>query len=256
MRTFLVALCHSGIALAEVRELSTDRPDQTESPYSVPKGMFQLEMDFGTLTRDTDGNVVTETINLAPFNLKYGLGEHTDLQFVFDNWSQETQRIGRTKIVTQGMGDLTVRLKQNLWGNDSGSTALAVMPFVTVPLNASDLGRDQAEAGLIVPFGWNLPNGFYLGLMTEWDWLNDENGGHKNAWFNTITLGADITSKLACYAEFTATVFDNGDPWQGTVDGGLTYALKDNVQLDLGCNFGITRSAPDFQPFVGITLRY
>ena len=37
---------------------------------------------------------------------------------------------------------------------------------------------------------------------------------------------------------------------------GLTYDLTKNVQLDCGCNFGLTESAPDYQPFVGLSVRY
>jgi hypothetical protein len=256
MRALITYLGLTGLVCAEVRELSTDRPDQTESPYSVPKGMFQLEMDFATMTFDRSNGTRTELLNLAPMNLKLGLDNHTDLQLIFENWLHEVTETPTDKIVSQGMGDLTVRLKRNLWGNDSGSTALAIMPFVTIPLHASDLGREEAEAGVVIPFGVNLPHGFYLGLMTEWDWLNDDDGGHKNAWFNTITLGADLTDKLGCYVEFTATTFDNGDAWQGTVDGGLTFAVNDGLQLDMGCNVGVTRSAPDLQPFIGLSIRY
>jgi hypothetical protein len=44
--------------------------------------------------------------------------------------------------------------------------------------------------------------------------------------------------------------------WVGQVGGGLTYALNANLRLDLGCNFGVTDSAPDFNPFVGLTWRH
>src|ERR1700690_1895783 len=33
-----------------MRELSPDRPDETESPYTVDAGHFQLEMDFANYT--------------------------------------------------------------------------------------------------------------------------------------------------------------------------------------------------------------
>jgi hypothetical protein len=33
-----------------MRELSTDRPDRTESPYTADAGHFQLEMDFFNYT--------------------------------------------------------------------------------------------------------------------------------------------------------------------------------------------------------------
>ena len=37
-----------------MRELSTDRPDQTESPHTVDAGHFQLEMDFVSAAFDRD----------------------------------------------------------------------------------------------------------------------------------------------------------------------------------------------------------
>ena len=67
----------------------------------------------------------------------------------------------------------------------------------------------------------------------------------------------DLTEKLGFYLEFAATVSTaSRSPWQGQVDGGLTYALTPDVQLDLGCNFGVTSAAPDFNPFVGLSFRY
>jgi Putative MetA-pathway of phenol degradation len=44
--------------------------------------------------------------------------------------------------------------------------------------------------------------------------------------------------------------------WQGQVDIGFTYAFNKNTQFDLGCNFGVTKSAPDFNPFVGFSFRF
>jgi len=41
-----------------------------------------------------------------------------------------------------------------------------------------------------------------------------------------------------------------------TPDVGLTYALRDNIQPECGCNFGVTEAAEDFNPFVGFSMRY
>jgi hypothetical protein len=73
---------------------------------------------------------------------------------------------------------------------------------------------------------------------------------------NTVVLGRGLGERLAFYVEFFSRVGaqDPGD-WQGMVDGGFTYALGPNVQLDLGCDVGVTDSAPDFHPFVGLTVR-
>lgn len=53
--------------------MSTDRPDKTESPYTVDAGRFQIEMDLVTLTIDEAADFRVETVNVAPINIKLGL---------------------------------------------------------------------------------------------------------------------------------------------------------------------------------------
>lgn len=239
----------------QMRELNTDRPDLTESPYTVDAGHLQLEMDLLNWTHDREAGVTTDTLNIAPLNLKLGLTNSTDLQMVFDSWSWEKTR-GHQSFTQQGWGDLTLRLKQNLWGNDGGTTAFAIMPVVSIPLHASELGRDDPEAGIILPLSITLPHDCSLSLMTEWDWINNDTGSHKHAWVNSLSFGFPVTERVGGYVEFASTVFSDNAPWEGTVDAGLTFGVTDNVQFDVGCNVGVTRSAPDVQPFIGVSYRY
>lgn len=247
-----------------MRDLSTDRPDQTESAYTVDAGHFQVEMDFVNYVhdRDTEGgaDVRTRAWAFAPVNLKVGLLNRIDLQLMIDPHVRVKveDRAARTTWKASGFGDITSRLKINMWGNDGGKTALAVMPFVKWPLSASDLRNGKTEGGLIVPLAIELAEGWGLGLMTELDFVrNGANTGYDREWVNSITVGRDLTEKIGCYLEFfTVTGSAPGFKWQGQVDVGFTYALKVNVQLDAGCNFGVTKSAPDYQPFVGIAYRY
>jgi hypothetical protein len=57
--------------------------------------------------------------------------------------------------------------------------------------------------------------------------------------------------------EFFSVVRSAGaSDWEGQADVGFTYALDDDTQLDFGCNFGVTDSAPDFNPFLGLSFRF
>ncbi len=242
MRAALALIASTALAAPQMRDMSTDRPDQTESPYTVPAGHWQVELDFFKATLDHG----TEAWNFAPVNLKLGLTERVDLQAVFDSY---------TRSGSEGdWGDLTLRLKVNLWGNDGGKTAAAVMPFLKVPLHS----EGEVEGGIILPLAVELPGGWGMGLMTELDWLADADGrGHHAEWLNSITFSHDITERLGGYVELVAVLSaESGAPWVGQFDCGLTFALTPDVQLDAGCNFGLTRSAPDAQPFVGISLRF
>lgn len=243
-----------------LRELSPDRPDKTESPYTVDAGHFQLEMDFANFTHDQSDGSTTRAWNIAPFNLKAGLFNNVDLQLAFDSYQPGRTKDSATGTTTtqSGIGDITTRLKINLWGNDGGGTAFALLPFIKFPTSTDGLGNNAVEGGIILPLAISLPADFDLGLETAVSCLQNENDSPYHAEFiNSITVGHDIVGNLGGYVEFFSAVStERGADWVGTVDVGLGYALTKNVQLDCGCNFGVTAAADDFNPFAGLTIRF
>ncbi len=241
---------------ALMREMSTDRPDKTESPYTVDAGHFQFEADLVSFSIDrwnADGERVFG-VNVANVNLKAGLYNNMDLQLVVENYVYEQVRANGVTERKSGFGDLTTRLKVNLWGNDGGTTAFAVMPFVKFPTNTGGLGNKRVEGGIIFPLAVELPYGWGMGVMTEFDIVYREDGGYGPDFINSITFAHDIIGNLAGYVEFFS-LLSEGDLII-TLDAGLTYALTENIQLDCGCNFGVTEAADDFNPFVGISMRF
>jgi hypothetical protein len=243
-----------------MRELSPDRPDKTESPYTVDAGHFQLEMDFANYTEDNADGVRTEAWNIAPVNLKVGVLNNVDVQFILDDYLhvRTVDHVAGTTTTQSGFGDFTTRLKINLWGNDGGPTAFGVMPFVKFPANTDHLGNDAVEGGLIFPLAIKLPAGWDMGLQTEVDFLqNDANDNYHEEFDNMVTFDHAIFGKLSGYCEFFSSVStERGASWVGTVDVGLEYLVTENVQLDCGCNVGVTHAADDVNPFAGITVRF
>jgi len=249
---------------ALMREMSTDRPDKTESAYTVDAGHFQIEMDVFSYSYDRYNSerrdVSAESLSIAPVNLKAGLFNNVDLQLVLETYSSVRvhDRDAGTVEKQRGFGDVITRLKFNLWGNDGGPTALAVMPYVKLPTNQDRLGNSSVEGGVIFPLAVGLPHGFGLGLMTQFDIIRDENdGGHHPEFVNTITVSRDLVGDLGGYVEFFSLVSaESNSPWVGTTDVGFTYGLTEDIQLDGGINIGVTRSADDWNPFLGLSWRF
>ncbi len=244
-----------------MREMSTDRPDKTESPYTVDAGHFQMEaslMDYTYDHKNTErSDERVDNYSVFPLNLKAGLTNNVDLQVVLNPYIREHNRGEGAKATKTGFGDVQTRLKINVWGNDEGPTAFALMPFVKFPTNTDDLGNKAMEGGLIVPLAVSLPAGWGLGLMTEFDFNRNADKDYYTDFINTITLGHQIVGNLDGYVEFFGSFNDEPEsPWVGTVDLGLTYALTEDIQLDTGVNIGVTRSADDFNPFIGCSIRY
>src|SRR5687768_12670676 len=86
LRSFLTALPALAVIVAApaavpgaLRELTTDRPDSTESPFTVDAGHVQIEMDFLTYGRTRLDGARTVEWEAAPFNLRWGVSANTEL---------------------------------------------------------------------------------------------------------------------------------------------------------------------------------
>lgn len=236
-----------------MREMSTDRPDTTESPVTVDAGHFQLEMSVVEFERESDGARV-DSWTIAPVNLKVGVLNNTDLQFMFDPYLIEDER-GQAR--ASGIGDATLRAKINLVGNDSGDWAIGVMPFVKIPTGSDEVSNGAVEGGLIVPASFELPNEFSLGLMLELDALRDGDGGYDAELVHTAVLGRDLFGQVSGFVEYVGVApLQSGGDYRATLNAGLAWGLTPDVQLDAGVGIGLNDAAADFSAFVGISLRY
>ena len=231
------------------RPMSADRPDFTESPYTVDAGALQLEMSFFDYAKSGGDHSWT----VAPVNLKLGLLNNVDLQFVYDPYTEVTE----DEQTTSGFGDdFQFRLKVNLWGNDGGETALAIMPFLTVPTGSDD--DKHLEGGLIVPFGMDLCEGVGLGLMFDTDFFYDTlDDGYDTDFVGTGVIGVDLTDRVGLYCEGIAIwSTDSSVAFRGVLGVGGTYALTENLQLDAGVNIGLAGEVDDVNVFTGVTVRF
>lgn len=229
-----------------LRPLSTDRPDTTESPRSVDAGHFQFETELCAWTRDGGGH----SLSLFETNVKYGLDDATDLQVVLPFHT-------RIRDGGEGFGDMEIRLKHNLWGNDEGDTAMALMPYVKLPTANADLGNGAVEGGLIVPYGFEAGGGWSCGIMGEIDLLEEEDGsGYEPVLLVSATASHPLT---ACSGFFVETVgicgFEDSDGFEAYFNTGLTWAVRPMCQFDLGVRLGLNDEAEGFTPFFGFSTK-
>jgi hypothetical protein len=252
-----------GWAAQEGREMSTDRPDKTESPTTVDAGRVQIEMDLAVGSSDFstagDDRTITSSRSVASFNLRVGVSDEIELDLQLDPYvslrlhDRETGEVAHQ----HGFGDTTLRAKWCLAGNDGGSPGFAVLPFLTLPTHHGKPKAHDLGGGMILPVSLNLPLEFSLGAMTEVEAVHVVSQKPYDAVFiNSISASHAIAGGLVGYGEFySEVVARRGNHWIGTADGGLMFKVAENVQLDAGVNFGITRIAPDREYFAGISWR-
>src|SRR5688572_24625349 len=71
-----------------MRDMSTDRPDTTESPYTVDAGHVQFELSLVDYAFNDDEGVQSDALSLLPSNVKVGLLNNVDLQLVFTPYAR------------------------------------------------------------------------------------------------------------------------------------------------------------------------
>lgn len=237
-----------------VRELEADRPDATESPVTVDQGYFQVESSFFSFSTDKQGGTRVKTYTVAETNVKYGLLDNLDLQLVFSPYIKETTETAGVRTHVDDFSDIVMRLKYNFWGNDGGSTALGIMPFVKIPTQ-TDVSNGRWEGGLIVPFAWRAGERWGLGFQGEIDRVYNEDN-HEMDWdfAHTAVLGFDLTERIGIYLEYLGVA--GAHPYESYFSGGATYSLNDCIQLDAGTLVGLSDEAEDLTVFSGISFKF
>ena len=234
------------------------------SPYTVDAGHVQIETYalgyvYGR-DRHNGADVETEIWRIAPTTLKLGVLNTLELEVDFAPHTRlrTTDRVTGQTTLQSGFGDITPKAKLNLLGNDAGSVALALMPYVKLPTSQDHLGNGSVEGGLVLPMNFELPGGFWFALSPEVSFLKHPvRGGYSPGFGNVTYLWHEIVGTLSGYVEFSSWVnFGQASEWVGTADVGFTYMLTRDLQLDTGVLVGVTRAAPEVNPFLGVSIRF
>jgi hypothetical protein len=236
-----------------IRPLATDRPDRTESPYTVPKGWLQIESDLVSRGHLESGDETIDATNVMSFNMKYGVTPRLDLQFVFSPWVRVRAQAPGLDDTDDGTGQAGLRAKINLVGNDSGEGAVALLPFVFIPTRGNAI-LDAATWGIVTPVSLAVSERAALSSMLGATRVNNDEW-----WFTaSASLGTEIAGSLAGFLETYAASagFSDGALNDVTVDAGLTFAPWDNWQLDSGAYLGVTDSTERWRVFVGASARF
>jgi hypothetical protein len=242
----------------QMRSFSTDRPTKSNVPYTVDAGHFQYETDLVNYTHQVIGSTRTDTLLVPNPTFKIGLTNNADLEVNVPFAGVHTYGSGPSSTLW-GIGDTFVRSKINLWGNDGGDTAAALIPYVKAPSAPIGIGNGAVEGGLIGPLALNLPNNFVLLLVPEVDAFKNssDNSRHGNFIFD-VNLSREVIKNVTAYVELWSDY--NDDPvtktTQVSFDTALAWVVIPNVQLDVGANFGLTSATPAVQVYTGLSQRF
>jgi len=241
---------------AQMREMETDRPDVTESPYTVDAGHFQLETDLIRNVREKSDSQETHTLFINQMNLKIGITHSTAIQIGFQTYGRQSEKEldSGFETISDGHGDLTLRIKQNFIGNDGGDFSLAVLPYVKFPTSKYE-ENSHFEGGLIVPMQYKLPGEWNLGFQVEVDRLRDQDKPAMHTEFlQTLTISHSIIKGLDGIAETYYTYDFKKHQFSNYFNAAIQMEVARDFKLDAGLNIGIQHTAAKHY-FIGASYR-
>ncbi len=244
-----------GNATGRVPDLVTDRPDQTESSETVPPGYVQFELGWTHAEDDEDTDVTSDSFPETLIRL--GVAENLEFRFGFSGYIWEDMDVpGGPSQDEDGAGDLEIGLKWRLWEETGLRPQTAVLAGTTVPTGDSAFSSERFDPSIRLACSHTLTETLGLGYNLEGNWATEEDAaGDRDTMASvayTVVLGVALSEQLGTFVEFFGEVpTDEGKP-ANSFDGGFTYLIADNLQVDVLAGVGISEAAEDW--FVGAGL--
>lgn len=224
--TLLILTSLKGVVHAQ--EIVTDRPDQTESSSTIPHKSIQIEMGFGS------GKYDHERLTLLPTTLlRYGLSRNVELRFVeqlanFDNESTSTSEFG--------LSDIELGLKLKILEKEDVNAKIALISHLIIPTGSSELTNTNFGTINKLAFSHEINNFLDLGYNLGYNYFGTGNGDLTYS----LVLGIGLSDKIGMYVETFGEYSDFAEITPN-VDSGLTYLVKENLQLDFSFGLGLIR---------------
>lgn len=243
---------------AEETPICTDRPTKANAVCTVPIGKWQLESSAASWARTEAGGTKSRVLTLGSSVLKLGLTDRSDLQIGFTPYVHSETRASGIKSTASGIGDLTVRYKHRLTA-DNAPVQVGLIPFVKLPTADGDIGNGKVEGGLAVPISIATGDLVTVVLGPELDLLADaDDDGYHAALVNLVNISGPVAPGLTLAGElWTMTNWDPADTVTlASADTALAWLVDDELQLDVGANFGLNKNTADVELYAGFSLRF
>jgi len=260
----------------ESPELVTDRPDLTESSSVVPKGTVQLETGWSMEEFDTPGGKLRA--HHFPSTLaRIGLHERMELRIGWGGGQWQKLDLDREEVTSSGAGDMQIGTKMALWNESINLPETALIFGVSLPTGTTCRAAEQLgnriycnsfnlyssrryDPSAIVAMSKTLNERLSLGwnLGTAWLTEREDNGDLDTLprGIYSVALGISATARAGFFFEFFGdTSLTGASRPSNSFDGGMTFLVLPNLQLDASAGKGISSEAPDWFIGAGISFR-
>jgi hypothetical protein len=224
-------------------EISTDRPDVTNSSLVVPAGSLQIENGVNFSARD--GSRFVDGTNTR---LRTGIANCLELLVDVPTYFANVR--GREG---SGFSDVAPALKWQI-SPIPGKVDLSAVVGVALPTGSAGIAGRGAQPYVQFPWSWELHGGWGLsGMFTEF--IRPSEPTSKLITEATFVIEKKVTERASLFVEYVGDYPANGSPAQLLNSGGL-YRLTPTQQVDFHVAVGLNRNAPSYIVGVGYSVRF
>lgn len=233
-------------------DFSSDRPTQTISPFLVGKGFFQIETG-AIYNKRNDASTESKELGLASTLLRYGILQNLELRLEsgFKSTRFDSVNVDYDSAFS-GLGAVTAGFKVFICNEKGIRPALAIVGSITL----RHLGNESYAPTYSFPVG-NLAASHTLTkrLSLAYNIGFAYNGSNADGYFiYSVFTGYKISKKWWSFVELYGN-FDHGDFPNHKLDGGFTYLVGRNLQIDFTGGYGLDTDVNRFFINGGISWR-
>jgi hypothetical protein len=238
--------------------LVSDRPDFTEASTTVGRGVAQVEMGYTFISNNDDG-VRTRSHSYPEMLWRIGfLADWLEFRIAYNAASSDVFAPPGPRTTASGSEDLYLGFKLGLTPQEGILPEMALVPQMTVPT-----GSDEFTAGLVMPgvnwlYAWDISDELSMGGSTQANRSVDDLGDVYLEVAQSFTVGIALTERLGMYTEWFA-FFPSGSiaaRTQHYLDGGFTYSVTNDLQLDVRAGVGLSHASDDYFVGTGLVRRF
>ncbi len=244
--------------------LITDRPDFTESTEAVPAGHLQLETGY-TFTYDREGKDRVRDHTAPELLLRIGVVEDFELRIGWDGYSWTDNRFqgetrGGRRVTrddwTQGGHDLSLGFKYKFVEQDGLIPHFGVIGAITVPSGSAGVSSGDVDPEIVLLWAYDITDSFAIAGNAGLAAPNDD-GDRFFQGSASLSAAVALSEKVGAYVEYFG-FYPNAEhsDCAHTINGGLTYLINNNFQIDCRIGAGLNEEADDFFTGVGFAFRF
>lgn len=234
--------------------LVTDRPDFTESSTTVGRGVLQLEMGYTYAYR----NRGVQEIGYSYPDLLVRAGVLFDWLELRLDWAMLESHDGVTGTAI-GSSDLGIGFKIALTAQQGILPEMALIPQMSVPAGSAEFRDNEVLPGLIWIYSWQLNDWLATAGQTQLNRGLDSGTGDPYWEFSqSWTVAVSLSDRWGGYAEWFVLTPDGAtnEVTQHFVNGGFTFLVSDDCQLDIRYGEGLSRRGEDYFMGMGLSVRF